>query len=71
MFFWFLIGFFSNLVENCTIKPGYRSDNSFVLLEFKFYPFQRGRGLSKFQNNRLTDKEYVSNVRETIHRVNR
>ena len=59
----------SNLVENCTIKPGYRSDHSFVLLGLKFKPFKRGRGLWKFNNNLLTDKEYVLKVKETIQSV--
>ena len=49
----------SNLFENCTIKPGYRSDHSIVLLELKFNPFKRGRGL-------LTDKEYLLKIKETI-----
>ena len=37
----------SNLVENCTIKPRYRSDHSVVVLELRFNPFKRGRGLWK------------------------
>ena len=32
----------SNLVENCTIKPGYRSDHSIILLELKFHPLREG-----------------------------
>ena len=59
----------SNLVENCTIKPGYRSDHSIVLLELKFNPFNRGHSLWKFNNNLLTDKEYVLKVKETIQFV--
>lgn len=59
----------SNLVENCIIKSGYRSDHSIVLLEIKFKPFKRGRGLWKFNYSLLTDKEYVSKVKETIHSV--
>ena len=35
----------SNFVENCTIKPGYRSEHYIVLLELKFNIFKRGRGL--------------------------
>ena len=59
----------SNLVENCTIKPGYRSDHSIVVIELKFNPFARGRGLWKFNNTLLTDKEYVTKVKETIQSV--
>lgn len=45
-----------NLVENCTIKPGYKSDHFIVLLKIWYNPFKRGRDLWKFNNNFLTDK---------------
>ena len=56
----------SNLVENCFIKPGYSSDHSIVLLEIKFNPFNRGRGLWKFNNSSLTDNVYVQKLKGTI-----
>ena len=59
----------SNLVENCFIKPGYSSDHSIVLLEIKFNPFNRGRGLWKFNNSSLTDNVYVQKVKETNQSV--
>ena len=60
----------SNVVENFTIKPGYRSDHSAVILELKFNSFERGRGLWKFNNySLLTDKIYVDKVKETIERL--
>lgn len=59
----------SNLVENCSIKPGYRSDHSIVLLELKFNPFTKGRGLWKFNNTLLSDKEYVVKVKDIIQSV--
>lgn len=59
----------SKLVENCSIKPGYRSDHSIVLLELKFNPFTKGCGLWKFNNTLLSDKEYVVKVKETIQSV--
>lgn len=59
----------SNLVENCSIKPGYRSDHSIVLLELKSNPFTKGCGLWKFNNTLLSDKEYVVKVKETIQSV--
>ena len=61
----FLISYsLSHLVENCTIKPGYRPHHSIVLLELKLKPFKRGRGLWKFNKNLLI--EYVLKVKETI-----
>lgn len=59
----------SNLVENCSIKPRYRSDHSIVLPELKFNPFTKGCGLWKFNNTLLSDKEYVVKVTETIQSV--
>lgn len=42
-----------NLVENCVLKPRHRSERSTVLLEIKFNPFNRRRGLWKLYNNWL------------------
>jgi hypothetical protein len=46
----------SNMVEKFTIKPGYRSDHSAVVIELKFNKFTRGRGLWKSNNSLLTGK---------------
>lgn len=59
----------SNIVETISIKPGYRSNHSAVLLELKFIKFVRGRGLWKFNNSLLTDKTYIEKVKQTIHKV--
>mgnify|MGYP003691480061 CR=1 FL=1 len=45
----------SNIVENFSIKPGYRSDHSAVVMELKFNTFSRGHGLWKFNNSLLYD----------------
>jgi hypothetical protein len=57
------------LVENCTIKPGYRSDYSVVVIELKFDPFGKGCGLWKLNNILLTDKDYVMKIKELIQSV--
>lgn len=36
------------------------------MLELKFNPFRRGRGLWKFNNYLLTDKDYVQKVKNVI-----
>lgn len=60
----------SNAVEHFIIKPGYRSVHSAVILELKFNPFERGRGLWKFNNRlQITDKIYVDMVKKAIERV--
>ena len=69
MIFFLISDSLSNLVENRTIKPGYRSDHSIVLLELKLNPFKRVRGLWKFNNYLLTEKEYELKVKVTIQSV--
>ena len=59
----------SNIVENFSIKPGYRSDHSAVVMELKFNPFSRGHGLWKFNNSLLYDDVYVAKVKQTIQEV--
>lgn len=59
----------TNMVETISIKPGYRSDHSSVLLELKFNKFIRGRGLWKFNNSLLTDKTFIEKVKQTILKV--
>lgn len=59
----------SNIVENVSIKSGYRSDHSAVVFEFKFNTFLRGRRLWKFNNNLLRERTYVEKVKEVIQSV--
>jgi hypothetical protein len=54
------------LIENYDIKPGYRTDHSIAVIEIKFNPFTKGSGLWKFNNTLLTDKDYVTKVKEII-----
>ena len=60
---------FSNIIENFDIKHVYRSDHSLVVVELKFNTFERGRGLWKFNNNLLHDREYVEKVKQKIHQI--
>ena len=60
-----------NLVENISIKPGYRSDHSTVIMELKFSSFTRGHGLWKFNNSLLTDIVYVEKVKQIIESLDR
>jgi hypothetical protein len=46
-------------IQDCVVEPGYRSDHSMVILSLKLQGFQKGKGLWKFNNSLLTDKEFV------------
>ena len=56
----------SNIIEDISIKAGYRSDHSIVVLELKFDNFVRGTGTWKFNNTLLGDKEFIDKVKNTI-----
>jgi exonuclease III len=53
-------------VQDCMVDPSYRSDHSMVILTIKIQDFKRGRGLWKFNNLLLYDKEYVEKIKTTI-----
>ena len=51
------------------IEPGYRSDNSFPSIVLKFNEFKKGKGLWKFNNSLLMEKEYLNIVKSCIEDV--
>ena len=58
-----------SLVENISIKPGYRTDHSIVMLELRLSNFKKGKGFWKFNNALLQDTSFVENVKKTIASV--
>ena len=64
-FFLFTESMLTNL-KNCTIDPSYRSDHSMIILSLVFNPFNKGKGLWKFNNSLLYEKDYSKIVREKI-----
>jgi hypothetical protein len=48
------------------IEPGYMSDHNYVTLTLRLIKGQRGKGSWKFNNNLLTDKDYVKFIKEMI-----
>ena len=60
-----------NITTNIFTQPSYRSDQSSVIIEFKLDTFTKGKGLWKFNNSLLKDKEYVEKVKQTIYRLKR
>jgi hypothetical protein len=53
-------------LKNCTIDPSYRSDHSMIILSLVCNPFNKGKGLWKFNNSLLYEKDYSKIVREKI-----
>ena len=50
-------------------ENSYRSDHSPVILSCKTSDFKKGKGFWKFNNSLLTDKEYVTLIKEEINKV--
>ena len=55
-----------SFVENVVIQNSYRSDHTGVILTISLSQIKKGRGLWKFNNSLLTDKQYVQTVKEII-----
>ena len=56
----------SRSLQSSTIEPSHRSDHSLVILNLSFQKFKPGRGLWKFNNSLLYDKEYIDLINEKI-----
>ena len=59
----------TDLIADCNIKPGYRSDHSILELDLVVNPFQRGRGLWKLNCSLLKNPEYLNMINHTIQDV--
>ena len=58
-----------DLISDCKIQPGYRSDHSVLEIGIVLNLFRRGRGLWKFNCSLLQNKDYVDAVNKTIDEV--
>ena len=60
-----------NLVKNCNIKPGYKSDHSIVTFDLDFFPSttERGPGFFKINNSILLDNEFKTTVLNAITEI--
>jgi hypothetical protein len=56
-------------VNECNIDPSYRTDHSIIFLSLRFQDFHKGKGLWKFNNSLLYDKEFVAKVKSTVSNV--
>lgn len=53
-------------LTNSDIETSYRSDHSPIKLEFNFIEQTRGRGVWKFNNSLLEDKEYIEIIKTCL-----
>ena len=51
------------------IEPGYRTDHSVIILSLQFEKFERGRGLWKFNNSLLYDKDFLELINNKIQDI--
>jgi hypothetical protein len=58
--------FSSKYNENYLDKVAYKSDHSMIILSLVFNPFNKGKGLWKFNNSLLYEKDYSKIVREKM-----
>ena len=56
-------------LESRTIKYGYRSDHSILILTLTPSSFNKGRGLWKFNNSLVGDLEYINRVKQIVLEV--
>ena len=57
---------FSDLVSNCPIRASYRSDHSILELNITVCSFRQGKGVWKFNNSLLKDKDYLIKINNII-----
>ena len=55
-----------NSIKNSTIKPGYKTDHSFIALSIDFDKLPRGPGYFKFNNSLLLDTEFKNKIKTSI-----
>ena len=68
--YWLVSEGISYLINNCSMKPGKRSDHSLIRLEVQLIGTQvRGRSYWKFNNNLLRDSSYIKTVKEEIQSI--
>ena len=56
----------TDLVYNCDIKVGYRSDHSILFLDITVNKFSMGKGIWKLNNSLLKNKSYVDLINNVI-----
>ena len=58
-----------SLATDSSIQSGYRSDHNRVTLTLQLSEHERGRGYWKFNNSLLTDKDFITMIKEKLQLV--
>ena len=56
----------TDLIDKGDIKAGYRSDHSIISMDMVFNNFSIGKGIWKFNNSLLKNKDYLKLINEII-----
>ena len=56
----------ADIIDNCEIKPGYRSDHSCIELTITLNNFKIGKGIWKFNNSLLKNQDYLNLINKVI-----
>ena len=56
-------------VRDITIKPGYRTDHSLVVMKIQVMEAEKGPGIWKFNESVLQDVEYINTVKSTLRDI--
>jgi exonuclease III len=63
---WFISTNLLNLISKCSIDLGHTSDHSSIKLSFRLSDFKRGKGIWKFNNSLIHDKNYIKVVKNLL-----
>jgi hypothetical protein len=55
-----------NILQNTKIEAGFKSDHDFITISLKLSNIKRGKGVWKFNNKLLIDREYVTMIKDLI-----
>ena len=55
-----------NIISNCCIDLGHKTDHSSVKVNFKLSNFKRGKGIWKFNNSLLHNKDYINLIKTLL-----
>ena len=64
--FFLITNTMADLIKECDIKAGYRSDHSIITMDILLNNFSQGKGTWKFNNSLLMNQEYLNMVNMLI-----
>ena len=68
--YWLIAESITYLITDCYLKPGNKSDHSIIKITLEIYNSQkRGSGYWKFNNKLLSDRSYISLVKQELEHI--